>query len=434
MSSPVSRRSKRSSVAGTPSQSRTPRRNGATVVATPTQSRNSRPNSNASIAAGSVPEPPSIWFEDSPANARSAVRTPLNGSVAGQNSDAIDTEMTPRGNRGLAAGWFSLVLWFVYILIGDLDSSPLRFVSSSSPTRSGPANGRQARDNNPSSSSALFVDSPRSATNDENGRNAPGRSDVRSDFSAQGPRRRIFVDENGMAVGEGSSNSDAATFSTLQPNTSDADALGGSSTRTIWGTNVSLQDTMATFKDFLLNFRRRYRMRADGEDESAIADPAARAGDKEYIEMMKNMLHLGLTNLNLDCRNLKCYPRTAKLWHQLQAYPVEIIPIMDQVVKDVMFDLAEEEMHRIRQERRQNDKRPNDNSLSAMRSFQTSGEPDQPKDVENEDNGPDLVQEVETRSYKTKPFGLDSSINMRELDPNGNNSLYFFTNCLLTWE
>ena len=34
---------------------------------------------------------------------------------------------------------------------------------------------------------------------------------------------------------------------------------------------------------------------------------------------------------------------------------------------------------------------------------------------------PDLVQEAETKVYKVKPFGLDSSVNMRELNPNGKN-------------
>ena len=32
---------------------------------------------------------------------------------------------------------------------------------------------------------------------------------------------------------------------------------------------------------------------------------------------------------------------------------------------------------------------------------------------------PDLVQDAETRIFKVKPFGLEESINMRELNPNG---------------
>lgn len=37
---------------------------------------------------------------------------------------------------------------------------------------------------------------------------------------------------------------------------------------------------------------------------------------------------------------------------------------------------------------------------------------------------PDLVQEAETKVYKVKPFGLDSSVNMRDLNPNGRTSLH----------
>ena len=32
---------------------------------------------------------------------------------------------------------------------------------------------------------------------------------------------------------------------------------------------------------------------------------------------------------------------------------------------------------------------------------------------------PDLVMDAETRIYKVKPFGLDESVNMRNLNPNG---------------
>jgi len=32
---------------------------------------------------------------------------------------------------------------------------------------------------------------------------------------------------------------------------------------------------------------------------------------------------------------------------------------------------------------------------------------------------PDLVGEVESRTYKVLPFGLDKTVNMRDLDPAG---------------
>ena len=55
------------------------------------------------------------------------------------------------------------------------------------------------------------------------------------------------MDENGLAARE--SNSDAATFSNLDPNTSDADVLGGQSSRVVWGTNVSIKDSFDCMKD-----------------------------------------------------------------------------------------------------------------------------------------------------------------------------------------
>jgi len=57
---------------------------------------------------------------------------------------------------------------------------------------------------------------------------------------------------------------------------------------------------------------------------------------------------MGVHGLNIDARNLKAYPATLKLWHQLQAYPQEIIPLMDQAVKDVMVELATKEMQEMR--------------------------------------------------------------------------------------
>ena len=229
----------------------------------------------------------------------------------------------------------------------------------------------------------------------------------------------MFVDENGMPVADQGPGSDAATFSNLDPNTSEADAMGGLSTRTIWGTNISLQDTMMTFKEFLLNYQRKYRMWADGASEEDTDDPDSGASDKEYVEIMKNMLHLGVTGLNLDARNLRAFPPTTKLWHQLQAYPHEIIPMMDQTIKDVMIDLAEEETAKLRHEQRQA-------QLSRSRNTGGSSIPPAPSSEAGPGDGgtrhgdvPNLVQEVETRVFKVKPFGLDRSINMRDLNPNG---------------
>lgn len=227
----------------------------------------------------------------------------------------------------------------------------------------------------------------------------------------------MFVDENGVPVPNGASNSDTATFSNLDPDTSEADAIGGNSTRIIWGTNISLHDTMSVFKDFLNNYQRKYRMWVDGATEEETSEPESGGNDRLYVEMLNNMRQLGIGTLNLDVRNLKAYPSTIKLWHQLQAYPHEIVPLMDQAVKDIIVEQATKEVARLRAEKPQRlqgrAQIRRDGSMPAAPSSDTNIHSDQA------DQFPDLVMEAETRVYKVKPFGLETSVNMRELNPNG---------------
>lgn len=220
--------------------------------------------------------------------------------------------------------------------------------------------------------------------------------------------------------------SEAGTFSNLNPNTSDADALGGSSTRIVWGTNVSIVDTIAAVKDFLYNFQKKYRMLQDGEIESTQNLPTDHPGNsKEYIEMMNTMLDLGVTALNLDARNLKAYPGTVKIWHQIQAFPAEIIPAFDVSIKDIMIELAEQRMGDMRSASQIQ------TAEGASRARDGSSLPPVPSSDADLPNGaaqpvmqplndlPDLVQEVESRIYKVRPFGLDRTINLRDLNPGG---------------
>lgn len=252
------------------------------------------------------------------------------------------------------------------------------------------------------------------------------RGDINPDALASGggsgkQRRRLFVDENGMPVGaEGPS--DAATFSNLDPDTSDADALGGASTRVIWGTNVSILDSMNAMKDFLFNYQRKYRLVRDGEAEEGVTLPADHPSNaREYVEMMRGMLDRGATALNLDARNLKAYPPTRKLWHQLQNFPNEIIPLMDVAVKDAMVEIAEKRVNELRVQNQQTAAaggRPtrDSSSMPPMPSSE-AGTPVPNKGAAAEI--PDLVSEVDARVYRVRPFGLDATINLRELNPGG---------------
>lgn len=219
-----------------------------------------------------------------------------------------------------------------------------------------------------------------------------------------------------MPTADGEPRSDA-TFSNIHPDTSEAEALGGSSTRVIWGTNISIQDSMSAFKNFLYNFATKYRLWAEGATEDETRVMGATAEDREYINMLNTMRQLGVSNLNLDAKNLKAYPSTLKLWHQLHAYPQEIIPLMDQTVKDVMVELAIKEMERQRNQSRRNHTRSRDLSsapaVPSSDALMSDAGRAAPAEIQ------DLVQEVESKSYKVMPFGLDKTVNMRDLDPAG---------------
>ncbi|PIG88812.1 DNA replication licensing factor Mcm4 [Aspergillus arachidicola] len=312
-------------------------------------------------------------------------------------SSTVDQdETTPRGNR---------------TAIGA-ESSPIRYMSSSSPTRARSL--QPGRSDIPSSSSgALFV-SDRTTTGGQ--RNVVSRrNDLHSGGFGSTPsrRRRVFVDANGIPAADGEPQSDA-TFSNIHPGTSEADALGGSSTRVIWGTNISIQDSMSAFKNFLYNFATKYRLWAEGATEDETRRLGDTAEEREYINMLNTMRQLGVTSLNLDAKNLKAYPLTLKLWHQLHAYPQEIIPLMDQTIKDVMVELAIKEMERLRTQNQRNQSHSrNLSSAPAVPSSDAMSETGRIPQTEI----PDLVGEVETKAFKVLPFGLDSSVNMRDLDP-----------------
>ncbi|KAF2088396.1 MCM-domain-containing protein [Saccharata proteae CBS 121410] len=407
MSSPAPRRSQRDSQSGTPRRSaRNPQTHRSSPVGAgadeqlrseasqssqrqPAQSETPRSRAQEQSFPASSP----LFFRSSPANpsgaanatgASSPLREPLNGT---------DGDRTPRAS-GRNVG----------------DSSPIRYASSSSPARAANVQ-RDAR----SSSSALFV---RDGLSNPPGTARNRRHDIDSEMlgGSGGARgRRLFVDEHGNPVGSGQTASDMATFSNLDPRTSDVNANG--ETSFIWGTNVSIIDSMAAMKDFLLNFQKKYRMIQDGELEEGASLPAAHpALVKENIEMLKTMLDLGVTAMNLDARNLKSYPPTKKLWHQLQAFPNEIIPIMDIAIKDVIAELAENRMNEMRRQQNQRLAPNRDSSLPPAPSSDLDT-PVAQTPVQNVTEIPDLVREVETKIYRVRPFGLDKTINLRELNP-----------------
>lgn len=168
---------------------------------------------------------------------------------------------------------------------------------------------------------------------------------------------------------------------------------------------------MSAFKNFLLGYQKKYRMWVEGATEEETSQPESGGNEKEYLQMLHTMRQLGIEAMPLDLQNLKAYPTTVKLYHQLLAYPHEIIPLMDQAIKDVMVDQAEEEMNRLLTEQRQG--RPLRAADSSFPAIPSSEANQQAAAI------PDLVLDVETKIFRVKPFGLEKSHNMRELNPNG---------------
>ncbi|KAK4034795.1 MCM2/3/5 family-domain-containing protein [Parachaetomium inaequale] len=381
----ATRSSQRSSPAAGPSNAaeRTPRQTRSSQLASsPLFYQSSSPAPGANRASSPLRQ---MSNSQSTANAPSS---PLRQQTETQSAG----DRTPRASGGL---------------IGD--SSPIRYDPSSSP-------GHQLTQQSDlhSDSSALFVSSQRS----NNVRSH--RGDINPDVirTPQVPRR-IILDDAGRVVRDGSTlGSDAASFANNNPHTSEADALGGPSQSLVWGTTVSLEDSFAAFRDFLKNFTKKYRMWADGATE-ADTNGEPEADSKPYWEAMENMLLLGTNKLYLDLRDLKAYPRTVKLWHQCQAYPTEIIPVMDQCVHDCMIELAQAEMASQRAASH-NTAAPaapqaSQSSEIAFPSSDRAEEPSTPRPAQREQLT--LEDQVIKQQYLVRPWGTDKSINLRDLNP-----------------
>ncbi|ODA79592.1 hypothetical protein RJ55_05186 [Drechmeria coniospora] len=320
MSSPSNRRL-RSSQSGTPRRSANPSES-ANTPRQPTQLASSPLFFQSSPAAGtqngqggdvSSPLRQMTGSQDT-ASDDATPSSPLR-QMTNSQTPYDDSQRTPRANHGLAG-----------------ESSPIRYEPSSSPGRS-----LRQQSELRSESSGLFIGSQRD-------RVVQRRGDLNSDASRT-PRapRRVILDDAGRVVREGQTpGSDAASYVNRDPDTSEADLLGGQGQSLIWGTTVSIDDTFASFKEFLRNFTQKYRMYRDGfSDEDVAAAPDAES--KPYWEALENMLLLGTTRLYVDIADLNLYPPTRKMWHQIQAYPQEIVPVMDQSVHDLMVEIARNE-------------------------------------------------------------------------------------------
>ncbi|KAH8101679.1 MCM-domain-containing protein [Cristinia sonorae] len=163
--------------------------------------------------------------------------------------------------------------------------------------------------------------------------------------------------------------------------------------RAIWGTTVSIGETMRSFKEFLRGFKIKYRIAYDRERNvrtRTLASPEE--GEVPLYEtLMRRMRQTGENNLNLDMLNLLAYPPSKKLFTHLQKYPQEVVPAMDQSLKDVMLELADEDQR---------------DGVEGMAGAQ----------------GDEEIGDIMSKVYKIRPFGIDA-VNLRDLNPTDTDKL-----------
>ena len=145
---------------------------------------------------------------------------------------------------------------------------------------------------------------------------------------------------------------------------------------------------MKIFKEFLRGFKPKYRNVHDKSLNLPTRSlEATEAEEVLYETYLRRMRQTGQTNLNVDIINILSYPPSRKLHSQLIKYPQEVIPAMDQVLKDLMLELAEEDV---------------ENNEPGMQG----------------EEGEEEIADIMGKIYKVRPFG-EKPGNMRELNPSG---------------
>ncbi|KIY70249.1 cell division control protein 54 [Cylindrobasidium torrendii FP15055 ss-10] len=163
--------------------------------------------------------------------------------------------------------------------------------------------------------------------------------------------------------------------------------------RAIWGTTVNLAETMKMGKDFLRGFKLKHRIRFDRENgrPSRILENPMDGETLVYEGYMRKMRITEQTNLNLDLQNLLAFPAAQKLYTQFIKYPQEVIPAMDQALKDLMLEIADADQAA---------------GLPGMEGAQ----------------GDEEISAIIQRVYKVRPFGMPD-VNMRSLNPTDTDKL-----------
>ncbi|KAI0312709.1 MCM-domain-containing protein [Amylostereum chailletii] len=267
---------------------------------------------------------------------------------------------------------------------------------SSSPAKNVRTSNR--RSNAPSSAAGSRMDSepldfPSSPAPASAPRNR--RGDIHSSLSftptrAHPPRPRNVPDANALSsdVGFFLPESSGPQLSQPAAPSDEPDEI-----RAIWGTTVNLGETMKIFRDFLKGFKPKYRIAYD----RALGLPTKASASPEEVEVvlyesyLRQMRTTGENNLNLDIVNLLAYPPSKKLYSNLIKYPQEVIPAMDQGLKEMMLYLAEEDQAE---------------GMEDMQGPQGEAE----------------IADIMGKVYTVRSFGLPS-VNMRSLNPSDTDKL-----------
>ncbi|CAH6722634.1 DNA replication licensing factor Mcm4p [[Candida] jaroonii] len=197
------------------------------------------------------------------------------------------------------------------------------------------------------------------------------RSDIQDSMSSP-MRRRTFIESelNSQRSSQPANPNDSSSNPNSDINIDDEPS------KVIWGTNVSIQDCTNVFRDFIMSFKMKYRKLQENLPIDETID-----NELFFVQQLNTMRELGLTNLNLDAKNLLAFSPTKKLYYQLLNYPQEVIPIMDQTIKDCMVSLVMD-----------------DNG------FDTTGT---------------NIDDIETNIYTVRPYNINIvEKGMRDLNPN----------------
>lgn len=150
---------------------------------------------------------------------------------------------------------------------------------------------------------------------------------------------------------------------------------------------------MKLFRDFLMGFKPKYRTTHDrnrGVPTAAFTSPE----ESEvviYENYLRQMRRTGQNILNVDAVNIRAYPKTERFYTWLQKFPEEVIPAMDQVLGDLMIELAVSDQE------------------AGM--YGMEGEA-----------GDEELQDMKEMKFRVRVFGYPS-INMRDLNPSDTDKL-----------